>query len=110
MKDKYGVTLEVGDIVVVNSNSSDLFERGIIEEIEEHKVMGLVIAETAVVNWGYRSIFTESEIIYVEWGIGEHLALLYFVLNKPTNSTLQTSLRTPLISHYKHFKHFPIPL
>ena len=50
MKDKYGVTLEVGDIVIVNSKSSDLFERGIVEEIEEHKVMGLVIAETAVVN------------------------------------------------------------
>ena len=78
MKDKYGVTLEVGDIVVVNSNSSDLFERGIIEEIEEHKVMGLVIAETAVVNWGYLGNFTESEIIYVEWLIGELNALLYF--------------------------------
>ena len=66
MKDKYGVTLEVGDIVVVNSKSYDLFERGIIEEITENKVMGLVIAATAVVNWGYRGIFTESEIIYVE--------------------------------------------
>ena len=70
MKDKYGVTLEVGDIVIVNSKSSDLFERGIVEEIEEHKVMGLVIAETAVVNWGYLGNFTESEIIYVEWVIG----------------------------------------
>ena len=76
MKDKYGVTLEVGDIVVVNSNSSDLFERGIIEEIEEHKVMGLVIAETAVVL-GYLGNFTESEIIYVEWLIGELNALLF---------------------------------
>ena len=66
MKDKCGVTLEVGDIVVVNSKSSDLFERGVIEEITEHKVMGLVIAETAVVNWGYRGNFTESEIICVE--------------------------------------------
>ena len=82
MKDKYGVTLEVGDIVVVNSNSSGLFERGIIEEIEERKVMGLVITETAVVNWGYRGIFTELEIIHVEWVIGELNALLYFVWNK----------------------------
>ena len=57
---------EDGDIVVVNSKSYDVFERGIVEEIEEHKVMGLVIAETAVVNWGYRGNFTESEIIYVE--------------------------------------------
>ena len=66
MKDKYGVNLEVGDIVVVSNSMSDIFERGIIEEILEHKAMGLVIAETAVVNCGFRSIFTESEIIYIE--------------------------------------------
>ena len=98
MKDKYGVTLEVGDIVVVNSKSYDLFERGIIEEITENKVMGLVIAETAVVNWGYRGIFTESEIIYVEWVIGELNALLFIVCwkQKPkikhTNTHSQTSI------------------
>ena len=56
----------MGDIVVVSNSMSDIFERGIIEEILEQKVMGLVIAETAVVNCGFRSIFTESEIIYIE--------------------------------------------
>ena len=66
MKDKYGVNLEVGDIVVVSNSMSDIFERGIIEEILEHKAMGLVIAETAVINYGLIGIFTESEIIYIE--------------------------------------------
>ena len=82
MKDKYGVNLEVGDIVIVNNNTANIFERGVIEEILENKVMGLVISETAVINCGIRAIFTESEIIYIEWTIGELNALLFFVWKK----------------------------
>ena len=41
MKDKYGVNLEVGDIVIVSNVISDIFERGVIEEILEHKAGGL---------------------------------------------------------------------
>ena len=67
MKDKYGVDLEVGDVVIVNNNTANIFERGIIEEISENVVMGLVIAETAFVNYGDIGVFPSSEIIYIEW-------------------------------------------
>jgi len=63
MKDKYGVELSVGDIVVVCYNH--VFERGVIESLEEHKVMGLILHEYAVVNYGEIGEFEEREIIYV---------------------------------------------
>ena len=63
MKDKYGVELSVGDIVVVCDNS--VFERGIIEDLVEHKVMGIVLHEYAVVNYGQIGKFEYREIIYV---------------------------------------------
>ena len=66
MKDKYGVNLEVGDIVIVNNNIANIFERGIIEEISENVVMGLLVAETAFVNYGDIDAFSSSEIIYIE--------------------------------------------
>lgn len=64
MKDLYGVELSVGDIVVVCDNS--VFERGIIEDFEEHKVMGLILHEVAIVNCGKIGTFNEGQIIYVE--------------------------------------------
>ena len=63
MKDKYGVELNVGDIVVVCDNQ--VFERGIIEDLEEHKVMGLVIYEYAIINYSEVGKFNEEQIIYV---------------------------------------------
>ena len=65
MKDKYGVELEVGDVVIVYCDDLSIFERGLIESIEENKVMGLVIAETAVVNYGKIGVFTDEQVIYV---------------------------------------------
>lgn len=65
MKDKYGVTLEVGDIVIVNNSLVNIFERGIIEEISENIVMGLLVAETAFVNYGDIGAFSSSEIICI---------------------------------------------
>ena len=64
MKDKYGVELNVGDIVVVVCDNQ-VFERGIIEDLEEHKVMGLVIHEYAIINYGEVGKFNEGQIIYV---------------------------------------------
>ena len=65
MKDKYGVELNIGDIVVVVCDNS-VFERGIIEDFEEHKVMGLIIHESAIINYGKIGTFNEWQIIYVE--------------------------------------------
>ena len=68
MKDKYGVELEVGDFVVVFDSDLEIFERGVIEDIEENKVMGLVVSERALVNFGKLCMFSESNIIYIgEW-------------------------------------------
>ena len=63
MKDKYGVELNIGDIVIVCDNY--VFERGVIEDLEEHKVMGLIIYEYAMVNYGKIGKFNERQIIYV---------------------------------------------
>ena len=68
MKDKYGVELEVGDFVIVYDSDLDVFERGVIEDIEENKIMGLVVSERALVNFGKLCMFSESNIIYIgEW-------------------------------------------
>ena len=63
MNDKYGVELSVGDIVIVCDNY--VFERGIVESLEERKLMGIVIYDYAVVNYGEIGEFEEREIIYV---------------------------------------------
>ena len=63
MKDKYGVELNIGDIVIVCDNY--VFERGIIEDLGEHKVMGIVLHEYAVVNYGEIGKFEDREIIYI---------------------------------------------
>lgn len=65
MKDKYGVELEIGDFVIVLDSDLEIFERGVIEDIEENKVMGLVISERALVNFGEIGMFIETNIIYI---------------------------------------------
>ena len=93
MKDKYGVNLEVGDIVIVNNNIANIFERGIIEEISENVVMGLLVAETAFVNYGDIDAFSSSEIIYIEW--------YYMKLSEKDLSKLATILKQLMIENDK---------